>query len=288
MFVIAGVSGNTGSIVAEELLARGKKVRVVVRDAKKAQAWRDKGAEIAVASLDDAGALAKALAGAEGAYLLSPPDLGASDFLALRKKTASAIAEAVETSRVPHVVFLSSIGAQHQTGNGIIASVAYAERRLAKTDAKLTFVRAGSFLENWAGVLGAAKAGVLPTFVPAALAVPSVAARDIGQTGAAALLEGPPAEKTRILELAGPADYTANDVAAVLAKILGKPVAVQEAPLSAVVPTYTGYGMSANVAELFRGMYEGFIDGTVAWEGGKAQRVRGKTDAETLFRQLLG
>ncbi|HEY8075629.1 MAG TPA: hypothetical protein VIF62_16000, partial [Labilithrix sp.] len=49
MFVIAGVSGNTGYVVADELLARGKKVRVVVRDAAKAAAWRDKGAEIAVA-----------------------------------------------------------------------------------------------------------------------------------------------------------------------------------------------------------------------------------------------
>ncbi|HEY8075761.1 MAG TPA: hypothetical protein VIF62_16660, partial [Labilithrix sp.] len=172
-------------------------------------------------------------------------------------------------------------------GTGIIASVAYAERTLAKTSAKITVLRAGSFLENWAAVLGAARAGVLPTFVPADVAVPSVAARDIGQAAAAALLEGPPSEKTRVLELAGPRDYTARDIADVLAKILGKPVAVQEAPTSAVVATYTGYGMSADVADLFRGMYVGFADGTVAWEGGKARHLRGKTDAETFFRRAL-
>lgn len=37
MFVISGVSGNTGSIVADALLEQGKKVRVIVRDAKKGE-----------------------------------------------------------------------------------------------------------------------------------------------------------------------------------------------------------------------------------------------------------
>jgi hypothetical protein len=35
MFVVTGVTGNTGSVVASTLLAAGKPVRVVVRDAKK-------------------------------------------------------------------------------------------------------------------------------------------------------------------------------------------------------------------------------------------------------------
>ena len=74
-----------------------------------------------------------------------------------------------------------------------------------------------------------------------------------------------------------------------LAKILGKPVEVQVAPTSAVVPTYTGYGMSADVAELVRQMYVGMAEGTVAFESRDgARHVRGKTDAEAVFRKLLG
>ncbi len=53
MYVIAGVSGNTGKVVADTLLAQGKKVRVVVRDAQKGEAWKKRGAEVAVAELDD-------------------------------------------------------------------------------------------------------------------------------------------------------------------------------------------------------------------------------------------
>ncbi|HWL85044.1 MAG TPA: NmrA family NAD(P)-binding protein, partial [Polyangiaceae bacterium] len=71
MFVIAGVTGNTGSVVAETLLARGEMVRVIVREAAKGASFAARGAEVAVASLDDSAALSKALAGAKGAYLLS-------------------------------------------------------------------------------------------------------------------------------------------------------------------------------------------------------------------------
>ena len=45
MYVILGASGNTGSIVANFLLSKGKKVRVVGRDSGRLQRFVDKGAE---------------------------------------------------------------------------------------------------------------------------------------------------------------------------------------------------------------------------------------------------
>src|SRR5690349_23507736 len=76
MFVVAGVTGKTGAVVARALLAAKKPVRVLVRDERKGAAWRDEGAEVrVVTTLDDEAALTSALERAEGAYLLSPPDL---------------------------------------------------------------------------------------------------------------------------------------------------------------------------------------------------------------------
>lgn len=37
MYAVAGVTGNTGSVVADELLRRGKEVRVIVRNAEKGE-----------------------------------------------------------------------------------------------------------------------------------------------------------------------------------------------------------------------------------------------------------
>ena len=85
MFVITGATGNTGSVAAKALLAAGARVRVVVRDRQKAEGLRALGAEVVVADLTDEAALERAVAGAEGVYFLSPPDMAASNFVADRK-----------------------------------------------------------------------------------------------------------------------------------------------------------------------------------------------------------
>src|ERR1700683_5731693 len=72
-YVVLGASGNTGSIVADFLLSKGEKVRVVGRDAGRLQRFVDKGAEAFIAELSDAAALTKAFSGARAAYLLLPP-----------------------------------------------------------------------------------------------------------------------------------------------------------------------------------------------------------------------
>ncbi len=284
MYVIAGVSGNTGSVVAHALLEQGQKVRVLVRDVSKGDAWKARGAEVAVGSIDDEVALAKAFEGALGAYLLLPPDPGASDFIAQRLASANTMARAVSASRLPHFVFLSSIGGQHSAGTGIIESSHNAERVLGATSAKATFVRAAYFLENWGMVLGAAAQAKLPTFLPPDPPIPMVATKDIGLLAAKSLL-APPAGNSQIFELSGPRDYTSRDIGAVLASLYGRPVEVDAAPVEAVVPAFTSFGISPNVAALYRGLYAGIAKGVVAFDG-RGHQVRGTTDAEAVLRGL--
>jgi len=77
-----------------------------------------------------------------------------------------------------------------------------------------------------------------------------------------------------------------NDVASALARITGKPVRVQEAPLDAVVPTFTGFGMPKDLAELYREMLGGLADGRVKFEG-THRRVAASTSIETFLRGAL-
>lgn len=291
MFVITGSLGNTGSVVVESLREAGQKVRAIVRDvnAPKAQALAAKGVDVVAADLHDAEALRRAFEGAKGVYLLSPPDAGAKDFVADRARFFQRIAEVVRAAKVPHVVLLSSIGAQHADGTGVIRSTYEAERALAASGAATTFVRAAYFIENWAGVLPAARGdGVLPSFLAKDRAIPMAATRDIGKVAARALLDGPkPGGGARILELAS-VDASPSDVAAALARILGRPVTVAEAPLSAVVPTFTSFGLSPEASELYRQMYAGIADGTVAWATSGTERVRGEVKLDDTLRALLG
>jgi len=285
MYAVTGVTGNTGSVVADELLRRGERVRVIVRSAEKGNAWREKGADVVVASVEDAEALGRALEGTRGAYLLLPPDLGTSDAIARARAIGDAFVAAIRKSHVPHVVFLSSMGGQHEAGTGPIRALHEIEVRLRATGISLTILRPTYFLENWASVLPAAvQNGVLPSFIPADLSLPMIATKDIGIAAAGALLHPPTGE--RILELAGPRDYSPTDIAAAAGSILGRKVEPAVAPLDAVVPTFLSFGVSEHVASLFREMYEGVISDHVAWDG-KGERKRGTTTPEETFRPML-
>src|ERR1700680_313088 len=55
MYVITGATGNTGSVVAERLLAEGEKVRVVGSDPKRLERFTQKGAQSFIGDAADVG-----------------------------------------------------------------------------------------------------------------------------------------------------------------------------------------------------------------------------------------
>jgi uncharacterized protein YbjT (DUF2867 family) len=285
MFVIAGVSGHTGKVVAETLLAQKQPVRVIVRKQEQGAAWQAKGAEVAVAELDDVPALTKALTGAKGAYLLLPPNMASTDSRADNAKRTAGYVQAIQASGVPHVVFLSSVGAQHVSGTGPIGTLHDAEVALGKTKAAVTFVRAAYFMENLGGSLYGLAQGQLPVFLKVDRAIPMIASRDIGTTAAKALLEG--GKGHSVIELSGPRDYSPKDAAAALARITGKPVVAAEGPEEAMIPALTGAGLNAHWAGLYKEMTHGVNVGHVDFEGGAARAVRGTTELETVLKGLL-
>jgi uncharacterized protein YbjT (DUF2867 family) len=286
MFVIAGVTGHTGSVVATTLLAAGKPVRVIVREAAKGEAWRSKGAEVSVASLDDRAALAQALKGAEGAYLLIPPNgWNQTGIAADRARYAASIVGAVDAAKPKHVVLLSSIGVQLPGGNGPIQYVRPIEDGLRASGVSSTFLRASAFMENWGGMLkGAIDGGALYYGLAPGVRIDQVATQDIGKTAARLLAEGAP-QGTRVVNLAGPATFTLDEIAATISKVAGKPVKAVSVPVPAMISSLVGLGASQELAELFGEMTAAMNDGRLAWEG--AAPLRGSVTLETRLRELL-
>lgn len=285
MFVILGAHGNTGSVAARALLAAGRRVRAVARDESKLAELAALGAEVATADIEDGDALTRAFEGATGAYVLSPPSPSAVDFVAERRRTFALIAGAAKRAKVRHLVQLSSIGAHHPDGTGPIRTVAAGEQILKESGIPVSAVRAAYFIENWLAVLPAVKSdGVLPSFIAKDQRVEMVATPDIGRVVAQTLLDGPRGQ--RVIELAGPEAASPTDVAAAFGRILGRSVQVVEAPIDAVVPTFTSFGVSPHIAGLYREMYEGFAKGRLAFEGGRAELVRGTDSVEERLRAL--
>jgi uncharacterized protein YbjT (DUF2867 family) len=269
------------------VLEGGRSLRVIVRKRQQGEPWAEQGAQVAVASLDDATALGGALRGIEAAYLLVPPSYAEPNVLAVQARVADAIAEAVKASGVGRVVFLSSQGAERASGTGPVRALHYAEEQLTRTGVPVTFLRAAYFLENWAAVLPAAREqGVLPTFLPPDLAIPMACTRDIGRIAGEALTR--PHAGVRLIEIEGPERVSARRVAQAVSAHLGKPVMPVAAPLEAVVPTFTAFGVSEDAARLFREMYEGLAAGRLAPVGPPAEQARGTTSVDEVIGALLG
>jgi uncharacterized protein YbjT (DUF2867 family) len=285
MFVVLGATGNTGSAVVETLLSKKQSVRVIVRSADKGAGWKAKGADVAVASLDDVSVLTKAFEGAKGVYLLVPSNYGAEAWLADQRARMDRAAEAVQKSGVDHVVFLSSVGGHLHGGTGPIRAASYGEQALGCLAKRLTILRPCYFMNNWAPVIGAAKAqGVLPTFIAPTAKIPMISTKDIGRIGAEQLMTGGYAKQ--IVEMAGPDEYSPDQAAAALSQILGKTVTAQHAPLSAVVPTFKSFGFSDEAARLFEEMYTAFSKGAIGYEH-PDKLLRGTVTLDDVLRTMV-
>src|ERR1700732_529963 len=151
MYVILGASGNTGSIIANSLLLKGQKVRVMGRDAGRLERFVRKGAEAFTANISDAAGLTQAFSGARGAYLLLPPISSRED----QERQSDAIAKAVKESGLRHAVYLSSYGAQVPEGTGPVAGLHSSEEKLnAISGLNVLHLRAAYFMENNLAAIG--------------------------------------------------------------------------------------------------------------------------------------
>jgi uncharacterized protein YbjT (DUF2867 family) len=290
MITVFGATGNTGSVVATKLLDAGKKIRVVGRDAAKLAHFKERGADVLEGDVTSPATIARALMGAsEGAYLLLPPDVTNDDVLDRNKFMADTYALHMNAQGVKHAVMLSSIGAQHASGNGPIAGNHYCETTMPGTapKTKFTFLRPGSFMENILNSAGMIKEqGILPVWGGGeGYAFPMVATKDIGAIAAESLLAGPPAAN-EVIEIMGPKEYSYDDAAAAASEILGKPVKTSVFPMDALVPTYMKFGMSENFAQLMREMTEAAQKGLLVNEPGH-KMVRGTTTLADVLRAGL-
>jgi uncharacterized protein YbjT (DUF2867 family) len=116
----------------------------------------------------------------------------------------------------------------------------------------------------------------------ASKAIPMVATRDIAAVAAEALLDSP----RGIIELEGPARHSPREVAALVAELLGRDVKPIDVPFEAQEAQLQSFGISANVAALFREMNEGIARDHVAFAGGEAARRKGAQTLKTTLAAM--
>jgi uncharacterized protein YbjT (DUF2867 family) len=224
MYVVLGASGNTGHVVANNLLAGGQKVRVVGRNAAHLQTLAAKGAETFIADVTDPGALAKAFDEAEAAYVMIPPNTTSSDPLGYSNRVGDAITAAVQNAGTKNVVALSSVGADKASGTGPVVGLYNLEQKLNQIiGANVLHLRAAYFMENTLPQVNAIRMmGAVGSPLRADLKLAMIATRDIGNAAAEALLH-PSVRGKETRELLGPRDLTYTEVSTIIGRAIGKP-----------------------------------------------------------------
>jgi uncharacterized protein YbjT (DUF2867 family) len=288
LYVVTGATGRTGASAARALLKAGKRVRVVVRDEKKGGVWSALGAEVAIADLTDTHALCKAFSGADGAYIVSPPQYSSDSLFTQADTMARSIAEAAIEAQLPKLVALSSVGAEQSNGTGWIGMNRTLEQHLSETGLPVTFLRAAYFMENWAPLvkIAVAQGKLLSFLAPLHQKWPMIATADIGRIAAETLCEYWSGK--RVIELEGPALSSPSDVAEHLTQRLGKAIQATSIPEEGWERSMSGQGFSATAIAGFIEMTQALNSGHIAFHSQQdVERRQGTVSLETVINTML-
>ncbi len=284
MYAITGITGNVGGEVARTLFAAGLPVRAVVRNPEKANAWAQRGCEIAVADINDVDALTTAFQGAEGAFIVVPPNFDPAPGFPEAHAIAAILRSALERARPDRVVYLSTIGAQASQTN-LLTQHTILEQELRQLSIPIAFLRPAWFMENFAwDVAPARELGVVPSYLqPLEKPVPMVATADIGRVAAELLQER--WNGARVVELEGPRRVAPDEIAMTFAKILGRPVRMEIVPRASWESLFRSQGMKNPTPRIQ--MLDGFNEGWIAFESGEANIRSGSTPLKTVLQALV-
>jgi uncharacterized protein YbjT (DUF2867 family) len=285
MNVILGASGNTGSLIANFLLSKGQKVRVVGRDVRRLQRFVRKGAEALAAEMTEAAALSKAFGGARAAYLLLPPITSRDD----QERQSDAIAKAVKDSGLRYAVHLSSYGAHVPEGTGPVTGLHSSEQKLnAIGDLNVLHLRAAYFMENnltaidmihGMGLFGHA---LLPD-----LKLPMIATRDVGDYAARRLMDLDfSGKETR--ELLGERDLSMTEATAVIARGIGMSnLRYEQFTYDRVQQVLVQMGMPPEKAAVYIEMFEAINAGLLAAREQRSPENSTPTSFEQFVRDVF-
>jgi uncharacterized protein YbjT (DUF2867 family) len=285
LYVILGASGNTGSIIADYLLSKRKKVRVVGRDAGRLERFVRKGAEAFTGDVSDSAALTKAFRGAHAAYLMLPPITSRED----QERESDAIAKAVTESGLRYAVHLSSYGAHVPEGTGPVTGLHSSEQKLnAIGGLNVLHLRPAYFMENNLAAISMIQGmGIFGHALLPDLKLPMIATRDVGDYAPQHLLDLDfSGKQTR--ELLGERDLSMAEATEVIARGIGKPdLRYEQLPYDQMQQVLEQMGMKPKKAAVYIEMFKAINAGVLAAQEPRSRENTTPTSLETFVQDVF-
>lgn len=235
MIVVAGGTGLLGRNVVGRLVGRGVPVRVLTRDAGHGRAALGALAdrvELVVGDVRDATSMAAAVDGAD-TVVAAVQGFGGREAGGIRAVDRDGNRNLVAASAqagVRRFVLLSIHDASPTDGLALGRAKADVEARLRATTMTPILIRPTAYMETWAGIVGGPilESGRARVFGRGRNPINFVAAGDVAAIVEDALtgsgLDG------RTVEVVGPEDLAFDDVVALFADALGRPIPIAHVP----------------------------------------------------------
>ena len=266
MYVIMGTTGNIGSKLANILLDKGEKVKVIGRSEERLKPFVDHGAEAAVGDVSDVGFLTNVFKGADAVFALIPPNYTTDNFRGFYNEIGANIVKAIQDSGVKHVLFLSSRGAHLAENTGVVKGLHDVEQQLNKLDGvNILHLRPTYFMENLLANIGMIKnLGINGGEIRGDVKFAMIATKDIAPVAADHLIKRDFSGHT-VHELLGERDVSMNEVTKVFGEKIGKPD-LEYVQFSAedAKKGMMDFGMSADVSDQLLELGQAINDGLMA------------------------
>jgi uncharacterized protein YbjT (DUF2867 family) len=215
MILVTGATGKTGGAVANELAAHNIPFRVLVRNADKATALKDLGAEIAVGDMTDKAAVSDALKGVDKAVLVMA---NGEDQLTIEKQfTDCSVAAGVK-----QLVKLSSMESNPGTTKPIPAMHVASEDHIRASGMNWTMIRPTFFTQNFLSAARTIKASDEIGFALGNAVVAATDIRDVAEVIRLVLTDD--AHLNKSYDLTGPEALSLAQVAEKFSIVLGRDI----------------------------------------------------------------
>ncbi|WP_241233570.1 complex I NDUFA9 subunit family protein [Altericroceibacterium xinjiangense] len=227
LVVLVGGSGFVGTYLAQELLRRGARLRIVSREPNRAIKLKPLGLlgqiQFLRCDVSDAANLRRAMQGADAAVYLVGSFSG--NLGTLHNHAAQVAAEAARDEGASAFVYLSAIGADPQSDSGYARTKAEGEEAVRAAFPRATILRPSAmfgdednFINLFAGLIGSYP--VIPVFAPDAKLQP-IWVDDVAEAVTSALSD-PGQHGGKIFEIAGPETMTMWDLNQRIAEAQGR------------------------------------------------------------------
>jgi len=239
MILVAGATGMVGSMIVDGLLARGQRVRALVRSANSAEILQARGVDATLGDLKDRASLDRACTGAEVVITTanSASRGGSDNPESVEDQGNRNLIDAARAAGVRQFVFVSALGSDVNSPVPLLRGKAIAEHYLRESGLTYTILMPNLYMEIWfPNIVGrAAAAGRPVTLIGEGRRKHSmISATDVAAFAVAAA--GNQLAYNRVLVLGGPHPVTWHDVIAAHERVQGRRIEVRYLPPGGMLP----------------------------------------------------